>query len=47
MFARSLDLLNALLLDPSLDLGDEMEAFVRRREGQPLVAPGRRPAVEL
>jgi Ser/Thr protein kinase RdoA (MazF antagonist) len=47
MFARSLDLLNAVLLDDSLDLGEDMEAFVRRREGQALVALGREPAVEL
>mgnify|MGYP001817916813 CR=1 FL=1 len=47
MFARSIDLLNAVLLDPSLELGGEMNAFVRRREGQALVALGRQPAVEL
>jgi len=46
MFARAIDLLNAVLLDPSLDIG-EMEAFVRRREGQALIALGKRAAVEL
>jgi Ser/Thr protein kinase RdoA (MazF antagonist) len=40
MFARSLDLLNAVLLDDSLELADDMEAFVRRREGQARVALG-------
>ena len=45
MFARSIDLLNAVLLDPSLELGSEMETFVRRREGLALVALGREPAL--
>jgi Ser/Thr protein kinase RdoA (MazF antagonist) len=47
MFARAVDLLNAVLLDPSLELGGGMEAFVRRREGLALVALGRQPAVAL
>jgi len=46
MFARAIDLLNAVLLDTSLDIGD-MEPFVRRREGQALIALGKREAVEL
>jgi Ser/Thr protein kinase RdoA (MazF antagonist) len=47
MFARAIDLLNAVLLDESLEPGGDMAAFVRRREGQALVALGRRPALEL
>ena len=47
MFARAIDLLNAVLLDTSLELGGDMEPFVRRREGQALVALGRQPAVVL
>jgi len=46
MFARSIDLLNAVLLDGGLDIGD-MDAFIRRREGQALIALGKREAVEL
>jgi Ser/Thr protein kinase RdoA (MazF antagonist) len=47
MFARAVDLLNAVLLDDSLELGGGMEAFVKRREGQALVALGREPAIAL
>ena len=47
MFARALDLLNAVLLDESLELGGDMEPFVRRREGLARVALGLDPAVEL
>ena len=38
MFARAIDLLNAVLLDDSLDPGDDMEAFVKRREGLARIA---------
>ena len=31
MFARSIDLLNAVLLDESLELGGDMQAFIKRR----------------
>ena len=41
MFARSLDLLNAVLLDGSLDIGD-MEPFVKRRGTMARIALGRR-----
>ena len=47
MFARSLLLLNTVALDDSFDLGGDMEAFVRRREVQALVALGRAEAVEI
>jgi len=47
MFARALDLLNAVLLDDSLELGGDMEAFVRRRESQARVALGLDPPVGL
>jgi Ser/Thr protein kinase RdoA (MazF antagonist) len=47
MFARGLDLLNAVLLDESLELGGDMEAFVRRREDLALLALDRKPAIEL
>ncbi len=43
MFARSLDLLNAVLLDESLDIGYDMEAFVRRRATLARVALGQEP----
>jgi Ser/Thr protein kinase RdoA (MazF antagonist) len=47
MFARAIDLLNAVLLDDSLVPAGDVEAFVRRREGPALVALGRRPPIEL
>ena len=47
MFARAIDLLNAVLLDASLVPAGDMEAFIRRREGPALVALGRRPPIEL
>ncbi len=47
MFARSLDLLNAVLLDQSLDFGVEMEAFVRRRGLMARVALGDELTTEL
>ena len=47
MFARAIDLLNAVLLDDSLDLGDDMEAFVKRREGLARIALELDPPAEL
>jgi Ser/Thr protein kinase RdoA (MazF antagonist) len=44
MFARGLDLLNAVLLDESLDLGGDLEAFVKRRGQLARIALGREPA---
>lgn len=44
MFARSLDLLNAVLLDDSLDPGEDIGAFVRRRGAMARVALGLEPA---
>ena len=47
MFARGLDLLNAVLLDESLDLGGDMEAFVKRRGQLARIALGQEPATGL
>ncbi len=47
MFARSLDLLNAVLLDGSLELGSDLEAFVRRRGPMARLALGLEPATDL
>ena len=47
MFARAIDLLNAVLLDDSLELGGDMEVFVRRREDLVFVTLGREPALEF
>ncbi len=47
MLARGIDLLNAVLLDDSLELGGDMEAFVKRREDLALVALGRKAPFEL
>lgn len=47
MFARAIDLLNAVVIDRSLELAGTMEAFVRRREGLALVALGRQPPIAL
>ena len=47
MFARSLDLLNAVLLDESLDLGGDMESFVRRRGTYARLALGQEPTTPL
>lgn len=47
MFARSLDLLNAVLLDESLDLGGDMETIVRRRGPMARLALGQEPTTDL
>ena len=46
MFARSLDLLNAVLLDTSLDIGD-MERFVRKRGTMARIALGQEATTPL
>ena len=47
MFASSLDLLNAVLLDESLDLGGDMETIIRRRGSMARLALCQRPATDL